>query len=438
MKLECIIFLPEAEMGSLSMKRKLHWKKILGALWYGGLPLIILGGLGAGLMVLTKGLYLTGLTDLVPWGLWITIDLSSIAMSAGAFSLCALVYLVGLKQYEPIARTATFIGIIGYSMAMLCLLMDIGRPDRFWHGFVFWNPHSVLWEVTMCVGLYFSVLMLETLPIIGNSDFIRRFFPKIGRMLRHIHHFSPILAIFGLAFSLLHQSSLGATYGILQARPIWYRPGLSVLFIFSAVLGGISLTLFASMAAARHSPRARIKDHLIEQIARAVGWGMLGYLYFRFWDSFAVTYTHQPGRTEGLQILTQGELAFNFWILEILVGAAVPAFILLRQNLRRVPAYRMAALGMIVIGVIAYRWDTNLVGQLIVLTYLPNQILAQYTSYTPSLIEIAAGAGVVSYGLFAFSLGVRWLRVVNHYPEATHAVEEAVPSHLQPEPSAAD
>ncbi len=420
------------------MKFKLNWKKILSILWYGGLPLVILGGVAAGAMILTQGLYLTGLTDLVPWGLWITIDLSSIALSAGAFSLCALVYLVGLKKYEPVAKTATFIGIIGYSMAMLCLLMDIGRPDRFWHGFVFWNTHSVLWEVTMCVGLYFSVLLLETLPIIGNSDFMQRFFPKIGRLLGHVHHFSPILAIFGLAFSLLHQSSLGATYGILQARPIWYRPGLSILFILSAVLGGISLTLFASMTAARLSSHARIKDGLIDPIAKAVGWGTLGYLYFRFWDTFAITYTNQPGRTEGLQMLTRGELAFNFWILEILLGAVVPVFILLNQKLRQNPAYRMAALAMIVIGVVAYRWDTNLVGELVVLTYLPDQIMAQYTTYTPTLIEIAAGAGVVGYGLFAFTLGVRWLKVVDHYPEQTHAIEEAVPSGLRPEPSATD
>ena len=83
------------------------------------------------MLVFWQGLQVTNLTDLVPWGLWITIDLSSIAMSAGAFSLCAAVYLVGLKRFQPIARTATFIGLIGYTMAMLCLLLDIGRPDRF-------------------------------------------------------------------------------------------------------------------------------------------------------------------------------------------------------------------------------------------------------------------------------------------------------------------
>ena len=173
--------------------------------WFTLLLVIIGGGLYGVFQVFTKGLVVTNLTDLVPWGLWICIDLSSIAMAAGAFSLCALVYLVGLKQYEPIAKTATFVGIVGYSMAMLCLLMDVGRPDRFWHGFVYWNVHSVLWEVTMCVGLYFSVLILETMPIIAKMDWMQRNLPWLTKRMSSIHHISPILAIFGLGFSLLHQ-----------------------------------------------------------------------------------------------------------------------------------------------------------------------------------------------------------------------------------------
>ena len=130
-------------------------------LWLGLMGLVLLAGLGAGLIVFWKGLGITNLTDLVPWGLWITIDLSSIALSAGAFSLCAGVYLFGLKRYQPIARTATFVGLIGYTMAMLALVLDIGRPDRFWHTLIYWNEHSLLWEVTMCVMLYLTVLVFE-------------------------------------------------------------------------------------------------------------------------------------------------------------------------------------------------------------------------------------------------------------------------------------
>ena len=382
--------------------------------WMLALSGLMAAGAVAGVMVFAKGLSLTNLSDIVPWGLWITIDLTAIALSAGAFTLCAIVYLVGLKQYEPLARTATYIGLIGYSMAMLMLLLDIGRPDRFWHAFVYWNTHSVLWEVTMCVGLYTFVLMLEAAPIFGRTDFLQRRWPKLAGRLESIHHFAPYLAIAGLFLSLLHQSSLGATYGVLKARPLWYRPGLSILFIVSAAAGGISLTALASMLSARLSDKAKVKDELIERLAFVVGWIMLGYLYFRFWDAFSMTYTYEPGRTEGLGLLTQGPLAFNFWVGEIILGAVVPIVLLLYEKTRRHPAARMVALALVVGGVAAYRWDTNLAGQLVVLTYLPHSIQTFFTRYTPSLIEYLAGAGVVAYGLMAFTIGVRHLGVVDH------------------------
>ena len=418
-------------------KLKSFSKSALTFLWTLLLTGGIVAGLWAGFQVMTKGLVVTNLTDLIPWGLWIGIDLSSIALSAGAFSLCAIVYLVGIKKYEPVARTATFIGFIGYSMAMLCLLMDIGRPDRFWHGFVYWNIHSVLWEVTMCVGLYFSVLTLEVLPIVAEMDWIQRVFPKLAHRVKSIHHISPFLAILGLIFSLLHQSSLGATYGVLQSRPAWYRPTLAILFIYSAVLGGIALTIFASMFSSRLSSKAKVDDKILSTLTYALGWGIMGYLYLRFWDTFSLTYNYQPGRSESLTMLTSGTLSFNFWILEIFLGAVVPIFIFLKAKWRNNQALRMLALVFAVVGVVAYRWDTNMVGQMIVLTYLPREIQVLYTAYSPSLVEILAGVGVVSYGFLAFTIGVRFFKVVDHNLEhVEHApVVEPKPANLKPVPA---
>jgi Ni/Fe-hydrogenase subunit HybB-like protein len=74
-------------------------------------------------------------------------------LGAGAFTLSAVVYLFGLKRFQPIVRLAVFVGFVGYSAALLTLVMDIGRPDRFWHPWVYWNVHSVLWEITWCIHL---------------------------------------------------------------------------------------------------------------------------------------------------------------------------------------------------------------------------------------------------------------------------------------------
>src|SRR5512143_2311599 len=304
------------------MAKKVRSKLVITpwAVWLGLLGLILLGGLAGGILIFWKGLVITNLTDLVPWGLWITVDLSSIALAAGAFSLCAGVYLFGLKRYQPIARTATFVGLIGYTMAMLALILDIGKPERFWHAVVYWNQHSLMWEVTMCVVLYLTVLLFETLPILANLEWLRKHLPKVAAKMEHVHHYAPILAIIGLGLSSLHQSSLGALYGVIKARPFWFKPEMSVLFMLSAIVGGISLTLFASMLASRLTNKAKVNDVLIERVALFLAWLLVGYFYFRFWDSFAVTYTYDLGRTEGLHLVTSGILSFNFWIGEMLLG----------------------------------------------------------------------------------------------------------------------
>ena len=299
-------------------------------------------------------------------------------------------------------------------MAMLALLLDIGRPDRFWKALVFWNTHSLLWEVTMCVMLYLTVLVFEAMPILASFEWLRTKYPRIAEKMQGVHHYAPVLAILGLGLSSLHQSSLGAVYGVIKARPIWYKPEMAVMFMFSAIVGGIALTLLASMLSARLTSKAKVTDVLIERVAQFLGYLMIGYLYFRCWDWLAQTYTYEPGRTEAFKLLTSGTLSFNFWFGEMIFGALIPTFMLLYKPTRTAPFWRMLALAMIVGGVVAFRYDTNLVGFLTVISYLPGKAIISYTSYTPSLVEWAAGLGIIAYGLLAFSLGVKYLRVVDH------------------------
>ncbi|NIV33887.1 MAG: hypothetical protein GWN58_31890, partial [Anaerolineae bacterium] len=87
---------------------------------------------------------------------------------------------------------------------------------------------------------------------------------------------------------------------------------------------------------------------------------------------FSMTYTYEPGRTEGLALLTSGPLSFNFWVGEILLGAIVPIVLLLNPRTRRIGWVRMLALLLVVGGVVAYRWDTTLAGSIVILTYLPH------------------------------------------------------------------
>lgn len=391
--------------------------------WLLGLLTLLVGGLVGSAVVFSQGLVVTNLTDLVPWGLWIAIDLSCIALSAGAFLLSAAVYLLGLKQFQPLARTAVFVGLIGYTMALMTLMLDIGRPDRFWHSMVYWNYHSPLWEVTMCVALYLCVLTLETAPIIGEASWFKSRLPWLAHRLESVHKLTPVLAVAGLGLSMLHQSSLGATFGVLKARPIWYQPGLAVLFMASAIAAGPAMTALASMLAARITPRARINDHLLEQVSGFVGWALLIFLYLRFWEILSMNYTIQPGRSEALHLLTRGELAFNFWAGEIIFGAIIPVAILLNSRGRRHPTWRTLALFLVVGGLVAHRWNVVMAGQLVVFAHLPLVTTPLYTTYVPSMVEILCAAGIIAYGLLAFTVGVRYLAIVDH---TQHEMQSAV------------
>jgi Ni/Fe-hydrogenase subunit HybB-like protein len=189
--------------------RKLFYLSPAMIAWIGMLGLCILIGLVSAFEVFWNGLFITDMSDSVPWGLWITIDLSSIALGAGAFTLSAVVYLFGLKRFQSIIRLAVFVGFIGYTTALLTLIMDIGRPDRFWHPWVYWNVHSVLWEITMCITIYLAIMLVEFAPVIAESSFSAAT-TGFGRQPISTARLTPILALLGL-ISLLHQSSLGAT-----------------------------------------------------------------------------------------------------------------------------------------------------------------------------------------------------------------------------------
>lgn len=390
--------------------------------WLIFLGILLLIGLVSGIRVLWYGLQVTHMTNNVPWGLWITVDLSAIALGAGAFSLSTIAYIFRVKSFERIARIAVFVGFVGYTSAMIALLMDIGRPDRFWHPLVFWNIHSVLWEITMCVIFYSTVLVFELAPAVLESKIVvERLRFRRGPQLAHLmHRVTPGVSVIGLGLSLLHQSSLGATYGVLVARPIWFKPSLPVMFILSAVAAGGTLTLgltvfYENLVRERQIPRL-----LRAQVAMFSGLMTLAYLYLKLWDYLATTYySHLPARIESQNLLTTiTPYGATFWWIEIVVGALIPAIILLSPPLRRQDSFIVVAALLAVIGIVTNRWNVTLSGLIVPLDWSPgvaNLFPAQ--KYIPSLTEWGVAVGVVGYALTMFTLGLRFLPL---FPKEHH------------------
>lgn len=398
-------------------------KQRLFLIWVVILGLLVIWGVVSGVYVFVNGLGVTGLTDQIPWGLWIALDLSAISLGAGAFIVAAITYLLKVKRFESVARVSVLGGFLGYSSAMFALALDIGRPDRFYHPVIYWNVHSVLWEITMCVIFYFSVLALEmAVPLFESRLFSR--WPNASKIGHTIHKFTPVLAVIGLALSLLHQSSLGATYGVVAARPLWYKPSLPVLFILSAAAGGMSATMFVTLVTRRITGKRLVEEGTVRGVAVVAGAAMLLYLYLKIWDWAATTYySNIPSRATTLELLTQtSPYNATFWWIEVLLGGLVPAIIYLWPRLRQTDWLLMLGNVLAIAGVVMLRWNVTISGLVVPQDWSPGvAFIAPRLAYHPTIWEFGAFFGIIGYALLGLTLGLRFLPI---YPDP-----ESDPTH---------
>jgi menaquinone reductase, integral membrane subunit len=379
--------------------------------WFALVGLLVVIGLTAGALVFWNGLVITNMSDTVPWGLWITIDLSAIALGAGAFTLSAIVYIFGIKRFQPIVRLAVFVGFIGYTSALLTLVMDIGRPDRFWHPWVYWNIHSVLWEITWCITIYLTIMLLEFLPVIAETRYFDRM-PWFRTAANTLHKAAPALAVLGLLISLLHQSSLGATYGIVKARPIWFKPSMPIMFILSAIAVGPAVTMAVAFIMEWISGKKTIDHEVLYTIARFSGIAILVYGYLKFWDTMSVLYYGGSASVmEALTLLqTSTPYNFSFWVIEILLGIILPAIFFLAPRFNRRPLFLVMGAMLATLGIIVNRWNVTVSGLTVPLDYSPGtQYVSPVGAYFPNISEWGIAIGIIGYALLMLTLGALFL-----------------------------
>jgi len=390
--------------------------------WIGLLVVGVLFGLVGAYQVFAYGLQVTGLSNQVPWGLWISIDLSAIALGGSAFTFGVIVYLFKMKRMEIVGKLSVILGFLGYSTAGMVLLFDLGQPLRFWHPIVFWQPHSLLWEITMCVVLYLTVLMAELLPIVlehpvfATHPWLDRF-PILRKtsnaliwLAHRLHGWAPAFALIGMTLSLLHQASLGATYSVLSGRGLWFNQSAPVQFVLSAMGGGTSLLFFLSVVVFRIMRPGLVKDEILYEVARIGGAIVLLCIYMRVWD-WAVTNYYSFDievalQTEMLNSVTP--YSTTFWVGQVLF-ALIPGLILIMAKRIRNFRILMAAAILPAFCTVLVRWNYNFSGLIASITYDPYTPTVVLNSYAPTWQEWAVASLVISYWLIGFSLAARFL-----------------------------
>jgi Ni/Fe-hydrogenase subunit HybB-like protein len=369
------------------------------ALWtlIGGLVAVTVARFRAGLGATT------GLSDAAPWGLWIAFDvMAGVALAAGGFVLAGTVYIFGLERYRPFVRPAVLTAFLGYVAVATGLLYDLGLPWNIWHPAIYPQPHSVLFEVAMCVMLYLTVLLLEFAPVVLEHPAFDR--PLLRNVHRGLKKAGIFLVIVGIVLSTLHQSSLGSLYLITPFRlhPLWYTPLIWVLFFVSAVgLGLMMVTLESYFSAWLFGHKLRMD--LLPSLGKAASVVLLLYAALRLGDL---------GARGMLSMALDGSPLASLFLFELALSAVVPGLLLAMARVRNSPRGLGVAALMTVLGMIGYRFDVCVVA-----FERPEGM-----SYFPSWMELAVSLGIVAGALLVFIFFVEKLQV---YPQEAEAAEPA-------------
>jgi Ni/Fe-hydrogenase subunit HybB-like protein len=358
--------------------------------------LILAAFLFVTLLRFTRGLgAVTNLSDDFPWGLWIGFDiLCGVGLAAGAFTVMATVHLFNIRRFEPIVRPTVLTGYLGYLFVVFALLFDLGQPWRIWHAIVFWNPHSVMFEVAWCVMLYTTVLTFEFLPMV-----LERF--RLERLRRILHNVNTPLVVLGVLLSTMHQSSLGSLYLIVPSKlyPLWYSPMLPWLFYVSAIGAGLGMVIVESWLSGRAFGR-ELEMELLEPLGRAmvVVLGVFGVLRLQ-------SIYHEGALPLAFQPTYEGRM----FLAEFGLGVLLPIGLLLWRRVRTSRTGLVTGGALAVLGFIMNRLNVSVTGL----------ERASGTHYAPSWMEVTVSVGLVAIGFALFALAARFLPVFPPHPHET-------------------
>lgn len=333
----------------------------------------------------------TNLNDTYPWGLWISFDVvTAVPLAAGAFTLGAIVHVFHIKKLEPLVRPAIVTGFLGYSLVCVGLVLDLGQPQRGWHVLRYWNLHSPMFEVSMCVMAYTTVLFLEFL-----SPVAERFGWRVP--LRVLRWLEMPLVIAAAAISTLHQSSLGTFFLIAvdKLHNLWYNPLLPLLFWVSAICSGMCIIIIEATSCHKWMGQPN-EGVLLRTLAKILPWTLALYVGLRVYSLLALSqgpFFDRPALT----------LSFA---LELGIGFILPLIMFTQKSVREDDRRRVIAAILVVFGLVLNRFNVSMFGMM-----NPSDI------YYPSIIESLVTIGIIAGHILFFVLIAKYFPIFEHHPE---------------------
>jgi len=341
------------------------------------------------------GLIATNMNDQVSWGLYIANFTYLVGAAAAAVLLVIPSYVYHFKPIKEIVVLGELFAASSIIMAILFVMVDLGRIDRFWHMIPFVGkmnfPQSLLaWDVLALNGYLFLNLLI---PIYLLVKFYYRKEPNWKFILPFILLSIPMAVAIHTVTALL--------YNGLPARPFWNASILAPRFLASAFCSGPAIIIIIFQIIRKVSTsHIEIEDEALFKISELIAYAMFLNLFLLFAELYKEYYS-QTVHIASFRYLFEGLHGHNQlvpWIWAAMTMNVIAFIIfLIPQTRKRLATLNLGCL-LIIIGV----WIEKGPG-FVVPGFVPDP-LGEIHEYIPNLLELMVSFGIWATGLLIFTL----------------------------------
>ena len=368
--------------------------------------IVTVAGLALWVFQLTGGMVNTNMRNLDSWGLYITMFMFLVGLSAGGLIISSAPRVFGVEGFGGISKIAVWTSICCTVLAIGFVVVDLGQPMRLWELFAYSNLGSpLMWDIIV-LGTYLILSIVYLWAMLrfeggkGSATGLR------------------VVSAIALVCAVLVHSVTAWIFGLQQGREMWHTALLGPWFVSSALVCGVALVLVVVIALRRAGYLQLDQKHVVKML-KLLGVFVLVDLYFFGCDLLTEGFPAGSG-ADIVAMLTTGALAPFFWI-EVL-GCAATAVIAFVPKLRTNPLIVVAAV-LAIVGIFCKRVQL-LVGGF----QIPNLDMPAVVSgpgladagaalqsaggamvYFPSPLEFGVMAGVVGLGALLLLLGLKFL-----------------------------
>jgi Ni/Fe-hydrogenase subunit HybB-like protein len=364
--------------------------------WMTSLTAIFLVGANAWAVQVRDGMYLTNMSDHVSWGLYIANFTFLVGLAAGGVMMVIPAYLYHDEEMHDIVIIGELLAIAAIIMALMFVICDLGRPDRFWHlipGLGRFNfPVSMLtWDVIVLNGY-----LLINLHICGYLLYTR----FLGRK-PNPKWYVPFVFL-SIIWAISIHTVTAFLYCGLGGRPFWNTALLAPRFLASAFVSGPAFIIIA-IQVIRRAVGGNFGEGPIRTLVNIIRVTILINLLMVISEVFVAFYTGGSHGASALYLFfgLHGYHALVPWVWSSIAMTVLAALMFLCPKVYDHPTMMNIGCGLAFVGI----WIEKGMG-MVLPGFVPS-VLHEMVEYMPSPLEWKIMAGIWALGLMVYTLALK-------------------------------